>query len=128
MTQLEAIKIWLDGAIDSMDTAQQLLNSRKFNHSLFFLHLAVEKILKAVFIHKKDTAPPYTHDLVVLAEKSGIKLTKDQKSQLAEISEFNVSARYEEYKYKIYKKATEEYTKEWFKIGTDLFDMFKKEL
>ena len=67
MTQEAAIKIWVDGSIDAIDTAQKLFDSKKYNHSLFFLHLAIEKILKAIFIHKYDTAPPYTHDLIVLA-------------------------------------------------------------
>lgn len=128
MTQEAAIKIWIDGSIDAKDTAQKLFDSKKFNHSLFFLHLALEKLLKAIFIHKFDAAPPYTHDLVILAEKCEINITEEQKIQLVEISEFNVTARYEEYKYKMYKKATPEYTAQWFKIGLDLLEMLNKEI
>ncbi len=128
MTQEAAIKIWVDGSIDATDTAQKLFDSKKYNHSLFFLHLAIEKILKAIFIHKYDTAPPYTHDLIVLAEKCGLDISEEQKIQLSEISEFNVTARYEEYKYKMYKKATPEYTAQWFKIGLDLLEMLNKEI
>lgn len=128
MTQQKAIDIWIEGSRDALDTAQKLFESKKFNHSLFFLHLALEKILKAIYVSKKDEAPPFTHDLVTLAEKCSINISDDQKLQLAEISEFNVSARYEEYKYQIYKKATEEYTTEWFKIGEDLLKKFNNEL
>lgn len=128
MTQQESIKIWVDGSADATDTAQRLFKSKKFNHSLFFLHLALEKILKAVFINKFDSAPPYTHDLVILAEKCQLDISNDQKSQLSEISEFNVSARYEDYKYRMYKKATEVYTTQWFKIAADLLDIFNKEI
>lgn len=126
MTQAESIKIWVDGSIDAMDTAQKLFDSKKFNHSLFFLHLALEKILKAIYIKKFDIASPYTHDLVVLAEKCELNPSEELKSQLTEISEFNVTARYEEYKYKMYKKATAEYTKEWFEIGIDLLTKLNK--
>lgn len=128
MTQKESIKIWIEGSVDAKDTAQKLFNSKKFNHSLFFLHLALEKILKAIFIKKFDSAPPYTHDLVILTEKCQLDISNDQKSQLSEISEFNVSARYEDYKYRMYKKATKEYTTQWFKIAVDLLDIFNKEM
>lgn len=128
MTQQESIKIWIDGYKDALDTAQKLFASKKFNHSLFFLHLALEKLFKAIYVSKKDEAPPYTHDLIILAEKCSIDISKDQKTQLAEISEFNVSARYEDYKYRMYKKATEEYTTEWFKIGESLLEKLNNEL
>jgi HEPN domain-containing protein len=128
MTQQESIKIWVDGYKDALDTAQKLFASKKFNHSLFFLHLAFEKLLKAIYVSKKDEAPPYTHDLVILAEKCSINVSEDQKNQLAEISEFNVSARYEDYKYQMYKKATEEYTTKWFKIGESLLEKLDNEL
>jgi len=128
VTQQESIKIWIDGYKDALDTAQKLFASKKFNHSLFFLHLALEKLFKAIYVSKKDEAPPYTHDLIILAEKCSIDISKDQKTQLAEISEFNVSARYEDYKYRMYKKATEEYTTEWFKIGESLLEKLNNEL
>jgi len=128
MTQQESIKIWVEGYKDSLDTAQKLFASKKFNHSLFFLHLALEKLLKAIYVSKKDEAPPYTHDLAILANKCTIDMTEDQKAQLIEISEFNVSARYEDYKYRMYKKATEEYTTEWFKIGESLLEKLNNEL
>lgn len=128
MTQQKAIDIWVEGSKDALDTAQKLFVSKKFNHSLFFLHLALEKLLKAIYISKKDEAPPYTHDLVTLAEKCLMSVSDDQKSQLAEISEFNVSARYEDYKNRMYKKATEEYTTEWFKTGESLLKKLHNEL
>jgi HEPN domain-containing protein len=128
MTQQKAIEIWIEGSKDSLDTAQKLFDSKKFNHSLFFLHLALEKLLKAIYIFKKDEAPPYTHDLVTLAEKSSIGVSDDEKTQLTEISEFNVGVRYDDYKYQMYKKATEEYITEWFKIGKDLLEKLNREL
>lgn len=128
MTQKDATGIWLEGYKDALDTAKKLFDSKKFNHSLFFLHLALEKLLKAIYISKKDEAPPYTHDLLVLAEKCTFVISEKEKSQLVEISEFNVSARYEDYKLQMYKKATEEYTTLWFKIGQDLLEKFNKEI
>ena len=124
MTQIESIKIWIDGAKDAMDTCSKLYNSKKYHHSLFFLHLSLEKMLKALFISLKDSSPPYIHDLKQLVELSGITVRDEEKDQLDEISEFNVAGRYEDYKYEIYKRATKEYTDKWIEIGKKLFNMF----
>lgn len=122
------MKIWTDGAIDALDTCDKLFKSKKYHHTLFFLHLALEKIIKALYISKLDESPPYIHDLkdlIVLIEK---EVEKEELEQLEEISKYNVSARYDDYKYKIYKLATKEYTSNWIKIGKKLYEKYKKSL
>ena len=127
MTQEKAVKIWVDGSVDALDTCDTLFRNKKYHHSLFFLHLALEKIMKALYISKFDTSPPYIHDLKQIAKITIIKVDKVELSQLKEISEFNVSARYDDYKYKIFKRATLEYTKRWIKVGKKLYEKYKKD-
>lgn len=126
MTQEKAVKIWVDGAIDALDTCDKLFKSKKYHHALFFLHLALEKIIKALYISKLDTSPPYTHDLKELIVSIESNVEKEELEQLGEITKYNVSARYDDYKYKIYKLATKEYTLEWIKIGKKLYEKYKK--
>ncbi|MBU1500239.1 HEPN domain-containing protein [Patescibacteria group bacterium] len=128
MTQKQALNLWLAGANDAFDTAKKLYSAKKFDHCLFFVHLALEKIIKAIFIKKKDTFPPLIHNLAKLAETAGILLAPQQKSQLNEATEFNVSGRYEDYKFKLYKKATPQFTKNWLQTAKTLFEYFKREL
>ena len=45
MTQKQALDLWLAGANDALDTAKKLYSVKKFDHCLFFVHLALEKIL-----------------------------------------------------------------------------------
>jgi len=125
---MDPVKVWQEGSKDALDTAQKLYASKKYNHALFFLHLAIEKILKAIYTHKNNVATPYVHNLVLLAEKAEIKTTTDEKKQLAEITEFNVSTRYEDYKYRMYKKATPKYAQKWLEIGKGFLKKFTKEL
>jgi HEPN domain-containing protein len=125
MSKKESVNIWVEGANDALDSAYKLVESKKYHHALFFLHLALEKILKALYISTKDEAPPYIHNLKQIAQHAGFELNEEELLQLDEISEFNVSARYDEYKYKIYKRATKEYTEKWMKIGEDLYNRFK---
>lgn len=45
-----------------------------------------------------------------IAEKAKLDLSEDQKDFLLEVTSFNIKARYPDYKYKFYKKATMEFS------------------
>ncbi len=106
---------------DDLDTAEKLFQSKKFHHCLFFVHLALEKILKALVVSKKNDVAPPIHDLVRIAQKAEIPLNDEIISNLTEISTFNIAARYDDYKFQFYKKATEEYSKKWLSIGKQVY-------
>lgn len=120
--QEQAARRWAEGAWDSLDTAQKLFESKKFHHSLFFCHLAVEKALKSCYIVMQNALPPYTHDLALLASRIPITLSMEQQKALAELTTFNIAARYEEEKLDLYRKATLEYTAYWIKATTALLE------
>lgn len=122
----EAIEYWLKSSQDDLDTAKKLFSLKKYNHALFFLHLSLEKIIKAVYLAKKDEAPPLVHDLVLLSEKAVISINDKEKEELAEISTFNIAARYDDYKLKFYKKATKNYANLWINKGEKLFNKIKE--
>ena len=124
----QEIQIWKEGAVDALETSDTLFNSQKYDHSLFFLQLALEKLLKAVHWHKNHTPHPFIHDLFKLAKQSHLPLKEVTQDQLLEISSFYVAGRYKEYKRELYKKSTKEYTEKWREIGKKLFDRFRKEL
>lgn len=110
MTQTQVVQLWLSGAQEALETAELIFRSKKYNHALFFGQLYLEKLLKGLTYHLLDDHPVFTHNLVLLAEKAGIKLDDKQKEELREISAFNISARYPEDKREMYNKATPEYT------------------
>lgn len=63
-------------------------------HGLFFVHLTLEKILKApVCLQTKDLAPRI-HNLIRLAELAELNLDPRQRELLAEINIFNIQDRY----------------------------------
>lgn len=111
--QEQAARRWAEGAWDALDTAQKLFESKKFHHALFFCHLAVEKALKSRYIVVHDALPPYTHDLGLLASRIPTSLTMQQQRTLAELTTFNIAARYEEEKLDLYRRATPEYVAQW---------------
>lgn len=113
MTQQEATKRWQESAADDLSTAEALFAAEKFSHCLFFCHLAVEKMLKAVYTKKFDNVPPILHHLGKLWRKVEVPMGPTTEEMLSEISTFNVEARYDIFKQQLYKKATKEYTEKF---------------
>ena len=87
---------WRNSAEEDFEAAIQLIGSNKIRHGLFFLHLTLEKILKShVCLNTGDIAPRL-HNLVRLAELSGITFQQERIELLAEMNPFNLEGRYPE--------------------------------
>lgn len=121
-------KAWVTSAKEDLATAKDLLKLGRYSYVLFFCHLALEKILKALYIKVNDNYPPPTHKLAKLAKDSKLNLTNKQIAHLNEISTFQVEARYDVIKDKIYKKATKEYTTKYLNIVIELVSYLLKKL
>ncbi len=102
---------WLEEAEDALRVMHHLFEKGDYSYALFFGHLAVEKILKAVYVIRKGEHAPYLHDLEKLAKQSDIPLTSEQKLLLIQITGFNIEARYPDEKRSFRKKCTEDFKK-----------------
>ena len=107
------IQYWINGSDDDYDTMIAMYDKRRYSWSLFLGHLMIEKLLKAYFVTVNSEYPPFIHNLLRLAEKSGLNLNDDYKQQFATITAFNINARYDDYKMSFKQRCTPEYTKEW---------------
>ena len=99
MQKDELVAYWLDTANRDYQTVKHLYDSGDYHWSLLMGHLVIEKLLKAVLIacQPEGTSVPRSHDLLLLAEKSGIGMTQRQKDLLDLTTTFNVAARYPDY-------------------------------
>ena len=114
-------KYWLDSSDDALDTARRLIRGKKYVHAMFFLHLAVEKILKGLYINQNKEDAPIGHNLHKLAEKiKNIGITGENNKILTQITAFNIAARYDDYKQSFYRACTEKFAKEYMKKGKEL--------
>ncbi len=106
-------KYWLKASNEDLSTAVTLQRNKKFVPAMFFLHLAIEKNLKSLFVQINSKEPPFTHNLIKLLESLGdIPLDSATKTLMAEISAFNISARYDDYKNSFAKTCTMKFSKE----------------
>jgi HEPN domain-containing protein len=102
-------RYWTDEAQEALKVAGHLFEKQDFSYALFFGHLALEKLLKALFVVKNKEQAPYIHNLLRLAESIKIPLTEKRKEQLLRITTFNLEARYPDEKRSFRNKCTEEF-------------------
>lgn len=86
---------WRQGAEEDWNFGLAALDDMgKPRHGLFFLHLSLEKVLKGHFCKTAEDIAPRLHNLVRLAELSGLPVTEEQLDLLADMSSFNLEGRY----------------------------------
>jgi HEPN domain-containing protein len=118
---------WITEAKEALQVAEHLMEKGDYSYALFFGHLAIEKLLKAMYVvKKKDHAPPI-HNLLRLAKLSGIKVPTDKIDVLIEISAFNIEARYPDFKRIFRKKCNDEYAGKQITLIKEIFQWLQKE-
>ncbi|MFN0049323.1 MAG: HEPN domain-containing protein [Cytophagales bacterium] len=111
MTKEQHINFWVQNANDDFDTALYNFKGKKNVYCLFFLHLSVEKLLIAIWIKDNiSNTPPFIHDLKSIYSATELDLEIEQIDFLSIVNDWNISARYPDYKRSLYLKATDAYT------------------
>ena len=122
MFDIEKVKTyWFTEAQESLQVADHLMEKEDYSYALFFGHLAVEKLLKALYvIRRKEHAPPI-HNLFRLASAAGIELDKMKSNALIRITAFNIEARYPDIKRAFRKKCTAEFSIREMQLIKEIF-------
>ena len=117
MNNIDIMNYWIESSDEDYNVMLDLKEKNRNTYCLFFFFFFIEKLLKALYAKNNKGAPyaPKTHDLLYLAEKLNIELTEEQEVTLNEITTFNLSTRYDDYKRAFYDKCTDEYTEEQIK-------------
>ncbi len=99
---------WLEISMEDLETAEILFAKNKYLYAGYFLQQSIEKILKAYYQMTKNDIPPRTHNLIYLAEATGLinELTSEQENILYTLNPLNIETRYPEYRKKISESLT----------------------
>jgi HEPN domain-containing protein len=124
----KTIKYWLDGAAYDLETARSLLETKRFPYALFFGHLSLEKLLKALVVKATQQHAPYTHSLTLLASKTNLEIPESILDQLAEFTEFHLESRYPDDKKEFYETCTEVFSHRKFKEMEDVYQWLIRKL
>ena len=89
------VDYWRDGSVEDWDVGIWLVTEGKTRHGLFFVHLALEKLLKAHVCKATGDFAPRVHALLRLAELSGLdEMDSDQLDFLSRFDQYNIAGRY----------------------------------
>lgn len=128
MNQDDLIRYWIESSDRDFLTMTHLFEKEDYHWALFIGHLLIEKLLKAYYVKNVGGQPPFTHNLLLLAEKAELELNEQQKDSLVTITAFNIRARYDDYKMAFYKTCTREYTTIWLNEITGFREWIKTAL
>ena len=90
---------WLERANYDLETARAMLDAKRYLYVAYMCQQAIEKLLKAIIAqHGKENLP--IHNLNRLAELAELRreLAAEQVDLLAELTAYNIEARYGDYK------------------------------
>ncbi len=122
------VKYWQKTAEYDYETMIGLFKIKRYSDSLFFGHIVLKKILKALVVQKTKNQAPYSHDLIRLQETVKLELSQEELKFLNRVNDFNIRARYPEYKLQFYKKCNRDYTKKYFNKIMKLYKKLCEEL
>jgi HEPN domain-containing protein len=109
MSKEEQIRRWIKSSEDDREAVKILVKNKRNIHGLFFAHLVIEKILKALWVQNKNETPPKTHNLTYLHNNLNLNLGTEHYKLLEFIKTWNIEGRYTQYDDGFDKIATTEY-------------------
>ncbi|MDR3133618.1 MAG: HEPN domain-containing protein [Prevotellaceae bacterium] len=111
MTKEQHIGYWINSAEEDWLSVAALQDRKRYLHCLFWAHLMLEKLAKAIWVkYHEENLPPKIHNITWLLSNSNINLGKDRMAFVANFNEFQLSGRYPDYLNKIHAVCTESFT------------------
>ncbi len=121
-------KYWLPESEDALRVAGHLIEKGDYSYALFFGHLAIEKMLKAILVSRRGEHAPPIHNLVRLARMADLRLDSAREEFLLTISSFNIEARYPDLKRSFRAKCTAEFADKQMNVIKELYQWLRSQL
>jgi len=129
MDKQQHIDYWLKTAQHDLESALSIFSSGRYDWALFIGHLALEKLLKALWVKTHDSnIPPRIHDLVKIAQETQLQLTPEEIIFLEEVTDLHIETRYPDYKFEFYKLCTKEFSQQKLQQIKEFFECTRKKL
>ena len=104
LTKEEHIKYWMETARRDWRAIQNMYKSKDYLPGLFFAHLHLEKICKALWVKNNESnTPPKIHNLVRILNEASIPYSTEQLDFMIFMNNFQLEGRYPDYLQKMYK-------------------------
>jgi HEPN domain-containing protein len=125
-----AIDNWLSLAQYDLATAEAMLQTGRFLYVGFMCQQAMEKLLKACYVKKHGSTPPYTHNLLRLATELpwGGEIDAHRLKTLESLNSYYIESRYTEDIQELAAALTETKVRTVLKETKELFEWTKAKL
>jgi len=122
------IDYWLDLSGYDLDTAKAMLKTGRYLYVGFLCHQVVEKSLKAYYWFSITNEPPFTHNLLLLAEHSNMTqyMNEDMNRLINRLMPLNIQARYPQDKDELLKVLTEQVCVDLLSRTEEFFEWIKQ--
>ena len=124
----EVVQYWVELAVADWPVVNHLFASGDYNYALFFGHLYLEKLLKALVVKATRRHAPRRHDLLLLAERADLTVSEDTRDVLARITGYSIETRNPEERLDVQKRNTQEYCEGEIKVIREVGQWLKSEL
>lgn len=113
MEKKDHILYWAESSKNDMASMRNNFLSGNFDWALFIGHLALEKMLKALWVKNNESNfPPRTHNLLKIAREAKCPLDDAEELFLNRVNNFQLETRYPDYKFDFYRQCTKEFTED----------------
>ena len=104
----DKVKYWIEISDYDLETAEAMLQSKRYLYVGFICHQTIEKVFKAYFTCMKSETAPFSHSLSYIAKKGDFyeSFTEEQKDFIDQIEPMNIEARYPSHKERLLKSLT----------------------
>lgn len=124
----EVVHYWIELAESDWPVVDHLFASGDYNYALFIGHLYLEKLLKALVVSITRRHAPRTHNLLFLAECTGLTVSEERRDVLVRITGYSIEARYPAEYAALRKQYTREYCQREIEIIREVGEWLKSEL
>ena len=129
MTKEEHIFYWEKQVDEDFDCASVLYQAKHYAQSLFWAHLALEKLTKALWIKNNESnTPPLVHNLLRLFTQTNEVFTDDQLIFVNEMNTFQIKGRYPDYVESLELSVTKEVCEEYLTKTHEMILCLQKKL
>ena len=126
----KTITYWIDLSEYDIEVAESLFEKAHYIYVGFMCHQGTEKMLKAVYVHKNNSLPPYIHRLDRLIELAELKdkISEEKYDLIDELTPLNIQARYPIYKEAIHNLIDKEKPQEILSKTKELIQWLKTQI
>lgn len=103
---------WLKQAEYDLQTAEAMLQTKRYIYTVFMCHLAIEETFKALYTKRFNKIPPKIHELVYFIKKLELKLPEKISEFIGTLSEAHIVTRYPDELLKVLKYFPQDKTEE----------------